>query len=482
MADPHRSYEIRCPLHGFIRIDDWEREIINHPAFQRLRRIRQLAWTDMVYPGGVHARFEHSLGVMHVATQLYDAIVERSRKLLETELTYDESGFRRDKKLVRLAGLLHDVGHTPFSHAAEELFPTQEDGKAHYRHEHYSAAIIRNEMRDVIESHPLNQNYGLQAENIAALLEGSVSAGRSLFWRELIDGQMDADRIDYLLRDSLHTGVDYGKFDYLRLVNSVEAIRVSEGRGLRLGVSEGGFHAAEGLVLARYFMFTQVYFHKTRMAFDHHLQQALSQILPKGVFPRPTDTELAEFLRWDDWRVLGALANNEGGEHGQRLANRNHYREVYHTPESPKAEDLLVLDRVRPALGELLRAEQRAEKSWYKVGKPDIPVISDNPGRPVLPLSRFSTFVGEIQPTGKVILYSRYEDVDVARQRFATFWRERNEPARAMVASHGGAHRNRPSGTYPAWPNGGDEVGLPLTSHQRSPIGIRIPALYLWAV
>ncbi len=80
MSDPHRKYEIRCPVHGFIPIDDWEREIINHRAFQRLRRIRQLAWTDQVYPGTMHTRFEHSIGVMHVATQLYDAIVRKSKE------------------------------------------------------------------------------------------------------------------------------------------------------------------------------------------------------------------------------------------------------------------------------------------------------------------------------------------------------------------------------------------------------------------
>jgi HD superfamily phosphohydrolase len=105
MADPHRTYEIRCPVHGFIPIDDWEKEIINHRVFQRLKRIRQLAWTDQVYPGAMHTRFEHSLGVMHVATRLFDAIVERSKEVLRTELTYTENGFGRDRKMVRLAAL-----------------------------------------------------------------------------------------------------------------------------------------------------------------------------------------------------------------------------------------------------------------------------------------------------------------------------------------------------------------------------------------
>jgi HD superfamily phosphohydrolase len=417
VADPHQTYEIRCPVHGFITINDWEREIINHPAFQRLRRIRQLAFTDLIYPGAMHTRFEHSLGVLHVADRLYDAIVKRSRDVLKSELFYDDNGLTTDRILVRLTALLHDVGHTPFSHGAEELFPLQDDGRTPYKHEHYSAAIIRTHLRDVIDSHPLRQNYRLGADDVAALLEASTNAGRALFWRELIDGQLDADRLDYLLRDSLHAGVGYGKFDWQRLVNSVEVVPGAGGRSPRLGVSEGGFHAAEGLVLARYFMFTQVYFHKTRVAYDHHLQRAVAEILPAGRFPRPVGEELSEFLKWDDWRVLGALANGGGGDHGRRLAERDHFREVYHTPETPTAADLETLERMRARLGALVQAEERAEKSWYKVGKPDIPVISDNPGRPVSPLSHYSGVVAQLSPIGKVMLYSRKEDVAEARQR-----------------------------------------------------------------
>jgi HD superfamily phosphohydrolase len=288
MADPHRTFEIRCPVHGFISFNDWEREIINHSAFQRLRRIRQLAWTDYVYPGAMHTRFEHSLGVMHIASRLYDSIVERSRPLLEEYYGYDDAGFRRDRALVRLAALLHDVGHSPFSHAGEDVFPFRKDGKKRYSHEEYSAAIIRYLLKDVIEQHPLNGNYDFTADDIAALIEGSSKSARRLFWREVITGQMDADRMDYLLRDSLHAGVDYGKYDWRRLLNTVVAIEMpqpegeSGKQGLRLGVTEGGVHAAEGLILARYFMFTQVYFHKTRVAYDHHLRHALAVLLPSS--------------------------------------------------------------------------------------------------------------------------------------------------------------------------------------------------------
>src|SRR6476660_6830599 len=111
LADIRRTYEFRCPVHGFIEVSDWERQVIAHPAFQRLRRIRQLAWTEQVYPGATHTRFEHSLGVMHLAMRLYDAIVERSEEVLIGDLTYTREGLNADRHLVKLAALLHDVGH-----------------------------------------------------------------------------------------------------------------------------------------------------------------------------------------------------------------------------------------------------------------------------------------------------------------------------------------------------------------------------------
>jgi hypothetical protein len=416
MVDPHRQYEIRCPVHGFIKLNDWEWEIISHPAFQRLRRIRQLGWTDQVYPGAMHTRFEHSLGVMHVATRLYEGIAERSAELLKSDLAYNRDGLERDKTLVRLTALLHDLGHGPFSHAAEELLPARADG-ARYNHEDYSAAIIRQELRDVIENHQLSDNYGIKVQDITALLEGKPEAGRRLFWRQLVTGQMDADRMDYLLRDSLHLGVEYGRFDWRRLMHTMEAIRGEEGKTLRLGVNEGGWHAAEALVLARYFMFTQVYFHKTRVAFDLHLRHALAELLPGGLFPKPEGNELKEYLGWDDWRVLGRLSEGKGGEHGDRLARRNHYREVYHTPEVPKPRDLRELARVREKIGSFLAAEENAEKSWYKVGPEDIPVIGQPAPRKVKALSKYSSFVASMEPIRKVMVYVRPEDADAARQK-----------------------------------------------------------------
>jgi HD superfamily phosphohydrolase len=415
MKNVHRIYEIRCPVHGFIHFNDWERTVVSRPAFQRLRRIRQLALTDQVYPGAMHTRFEHSLGVMHTATLLYDAILQNSREILKSDLAYNDAGLARDRQLVRFAALLHDVGHAPFSHGSEELFPVRENGTK-YAHEDYSASIVRTQLRSAIEEHPLNTNYGFRADDIAGILEGSATARQAVFWRDLIAGQMDADRMDYLLRDSYHIGVQYGRFDVRRLIGTIRAIPAARGHPPRLGISEGGWHAAEGLVLARYFMFTQVYFHKTRVAYDIHLRGALATMLPGGHFPPPTDERLEQFLQWDDWRVLGLVADGKGGEHGERVATRNHYRRVYRTAEVPREIDLDRLRQVKDKLGGLLVAEEPAAKSWYKTGRPDIPVVSDISEREVLPLSKYSGVVENLKGNSQVLLYSRPEDATVANK------------------------------------------------------------------
>jgi hypothetical protein len=424
-SEAHRTYEIRCPVYGFVTLNDLEWQIIAQPAFQRLRRIRQLAWTDEVFPGAMHTRFEHSLGVMHMASMLYDGIAARSEETLRSAYGYTLEGIRRHRQLVRLATLLHDVGHGPFSHAAEELLPLRGTADDHYGHEDYSAAIVRRHFTDVIRNHPLNVNWDLTADDVANLLEGKPEAGHALFWRDLIDGQLDADRMDYLLRDSLHTGVSYGGYDWQRLVHTIVAMPQSADDKPRIGVTEGGLHAAEGLVIARYFMFTQVYFHKTRVIYDHHLQKTLSRLLPRGAFPRPTNQGLDRYLEWDDWRVLGLIAAEEGGEHGERLARRDHYREIRHSPETPESADLKELGRWRAALGDLLAAECEAEKSWYKLGQPDIPVLSVQPGSAVKPLSSYSSVVGSIQAIRQVRLYVRPEDRDEAERRLSNRNRRR---------------------------------------------------------
>ena len=414
-----KSIEIRCPIYGFILLDDWEREIIAQPAFQRLRRIRQLAWTDYVYPGAMHTRFEHTLGVMHMATMLFDGIKNSSQEPL-AELGYREGGLDRARQLVRLAALLHDLGHSPFSHAGEDLLPLKPDEtpERRYRHEEYSTAAIRRHFREVIEKHPSNVNYHITADEVAALIEGSPELGAAAIWRDLIAGQVDADRMDYLLRDCYHAGVEYGRYDWRRLVNTVSLVRDPESDSWRIGFAEGGVHAAEGLIIARYMMFSQVYFHKTRMILDFHLQEALREILPGGEFPPPTGEMLDQFLAWDDWRVLGQLADGGGGEHGRRLVERRFYRMVRATAEFPDPAEPSPLENWKERLGGLLAKEMGppSSKPWYKGGADDLLIALAGKPSKTKPLSLCSTIVENMQPSRQIKLYVAPENLDAARR------------------------------------------------------------------
>ena len=209
-------YEIRDVVYGFIQLDQQEWDIVNHPVFQRLRRIKQLSLTDMVYPGAVHTRLEHSIGVMQMASDIYDSIIskKRARALLLDCYSLNETGIERYRKIIRLAALLHDIGHAPFSHAGEGLMPRKDtDGHERYVHEEYSIAIIKKYFRDLIEKHKLNANHAITVEEVTALLGDPVKCsfkGIILLFKGIISGQLDADRADYLLRDSIHTGVSYG--------------------------------------------------------------------------------------------------------------------------------------------------------------------------------------------------------------------------------------------------------------------------------
>ncbi|RMF78514.1 MAG: HD domain-containing protein, partial [Planctomycetota bacterium] len=159
-------HSIRIPIHGFVEFNDWERDIINHPVFQRLRRIRQLAFSEHVYPGSVHTRFEHSLGVMHVATQMYDRVFSKHESCLVDRFKLKRAAYN-GRVLVRLAALLHDVGHAPFSHTGEDVMPVRDEKTgARFDHEDYSCELIAHEMRDVIDDHPANRKqFNIKAQD-----------------------------------------------------------------------------------------------------------------------------------------------------------------------------------------------------------------------------------------------------------------------------------------------------------------------------
>lgn len=425
-----KIYEIRDPVHGFVELNDWEREIINHPVFQRLRRIRQLAWTDMVYPGAMHTRFEHSLGVMHVATQLFDQITHRRRNFLESELNFDDAGLRKDRILVRLAALLHDLGHAPFSHAAEDVMPLNPNTGEKYKHEQYSAAAAYL-MRDVIEDHPYNQNYEIKVEDIDKLYSGQALTGRRLLWRDLVSSQLDADRADYLLRDAHHIGVEYGRYDLNRLLTTITVGIDTQTDSPSLAIEVGGIHTAESLLIARYMMFTQVYFQHTRRAYDHHIVGAINSILKSkqngvGTFPPPTPEGIEEYLKWTDWRVLGCISDDLGGKDGQILQERKHYRSVYEIQEVPQERDIEFVEALYKELCERIGEEQvfvdKAVGSWYKPST-DVKILKKSAAGKdeLIPLSQLSSVVRGLATVNQIRVYVALSEVETAKQILRSF-------------------------------------------------------------
>ena len=353
------NLSVRDPVHGFIAFNDWERTIIDHPAFQRLRRIRQLALSELVYPGSNHTRFAHALGTMDVATRMFDSIVSKQWDYLRNTRKYDEAGIRRDRQIVRLAALLHDVGHSPFSHSGEALFPLNPlTGRKHH-HEEYSSKIIETVFCEVIEQHPGNENYGIKASDVANVVSGvtnpsSPGSARRLIWRPIVTSQLDADRCDYLLRDSLHAGVSYGRYDLDRILDTLN-LGLDESGDTVVAIEEGGWHAAEGLIIARYSMFTQVYFQRTRQALDHHVEMVLSKLLREEYgnpeFPPPEQNELDKYLEWDDWMVMGKISSGKAGTDGEAILHRNPSRRVYETSESPSPKELESFEQIFKELG-----------------------------------------------------------------------------------------------------------------------------------
>ena len=413
-----KKFEIRDPFYGFITLNEWEIEIINHPVFQRLRRIRQLSLTDMVYPGATHTRFEHSLGVMHLATLMYDAIIsnEDNKKILEERLSYNEIGLKKDRQLVRLSSLLHDVGHAPFSHASEEIMPINGQTGKHHKHEDYTTAMIKGPLKSTIENHQINRNnFGITAEEVAGLIEGNTKILEDrIFWKVIISSQLDADRGDYLLRDSHHIGVKYGVYDHSRLINTLALGVEPESEEVVLGVDEGGWHVAEAVVIARYQLFTQVYFHKTRRAYDYHLKEAMKTVLNDGKLPSPDN--INEFIGFDDFTVWELFKNNYKNYNCKSILDRKHNKVVYYTPETPDESDEKEIEEKKKKLEDnnIWYYEDRAERLWYKLNgdnEEDKQVmIIKNGDKKARPLSNYSSIVSNMGRIKQMKIYVKKED------------------------------------------------------------------------
>ncbi len=256
-----RDRVFRDPVHGLIHIspkDEFLTELIDTPEFQRLHRVRQLGVGSMTFPGADHTRFCHSLGVLHIATRVLEVLKKR----------YADSPIERTigshESTIKAAALLHDIGHGPFSHLVERAFESGKD------HEERTKAMISSQESEIFKT--LDRN-GLDPDAVKQVIDHQFPC---LFLQDIVSSQLDADRMDYLARDSHFAGVSYGVFDLEWILNTFcigsYAPDLSNSKLWRLSLDRTrGLQAAEQLILARQHMSLQVYYHRSTATLGGHL-------------------------------------------------------------------------------------------------------------------------------------------------------------------------------------------------------------------
>ena len=402
----------RDPVHGFIPVTEAECKIIDTWPFQRLRRIKQLGMTYLVYHGAEHTRFGHSLGVMHQASRVFDALMTTKEKDLDVGWSGDEVS--RLRQLLRIACLCHDLGHTPFSHAGEDrdLLP---DG---LRHEDYSAAIVLAKEGKAGEVGRAIQEVGprlqdITCQDVADLITGEPLGGGAAFLQEIVSGELDADRMDYLQRDSIYCGVRYGGFDNDRLIETLTLTKDPVGGNPVIAIEKDGVQAAEGLILARYFMFSQVYFHRVRRAYDHHLRSFLKATLPNGRYPAPDD--LDGFLSFDDVAVQNMLCEcgekpKQESDHARRILERDHYHVAYETREHPNPRQIKRWkEQLLPGVyerfpGKVASDSAETAAEGFSRRSREFCVVQRDPSKPVRSVEEESDLISRLQPLTRIRL------------------------------------------------------------------------------
>jgi HD superfamily phosphohydrolase len=242
--------EIKDPVYGYVYITEAEKQVIDSFPVQRLRRLRQLAGTEFVYPGANHTRFEHSVGVMHLAGLLSE------NPNLSQVLSEDEV------QIIRIAALLHDVGHGPFSHVFEHIL-TKFLNKTH---ENMTTWIIqKSELRDVINK------LGYSSKMIGKLAVGSLHKPSRAYMDQIIRSAVDVDKLDFIVRDTYHTGAQYGYVDIFRLIHMLDILNEN------LAIDLGALSALESFILARIESFRSIYFHRVGRAVQIMLAMAMEE-------------------------------------------------------------------------------------------------------------------------------------------------------------------------------------------------------------
>ena len=343
-----RLLEITDPIHDFIQLDKTEHKIIDTPVFQRLRRIKQLSGAHLTYPGAQHTRFEHSLGVLHIASMAASSL--NSKGLMSTD----------DIQNIRFGALLHDIGHGPFSHLFEEVLQRKKQS-----HEEIGKQIIlKSEIGDIISKSGYDKKL---IHNLA------VGQSRMQYLNEIVSGALSADMMDYLLRDGYFTGAEHAKIDHHRLTHSLDVYKN------KLALDNSALVNFETMLISRFQMFKAVYFHKTVRAGEVMLLEAMDLAEDElGL----SSMNLDEYLKLSDDVILAKLLNLS--EHNSKLKaskkiatdylNRNLFKSVFETTLTGKAITKKRMQELR---------EEVSKKSKIDINE----IFVDSSNTPSIPLS-----------------------------------------------------------------------------------------------
>ena len=339
---------IKDPIYGYIRLTEVERNVIDTLAVQRLRRIRQLAGAEFVYPAANHTRFEHVLGTMYLA-----GVVSES---LPVHLTAEE------KQRVRLAALLHDVGHAPFSHLFEPLL-LKYMGR---NHEDISRWIIaESTLTETIS------RQGFDAEELSGLAIGKPSKSDRSFLGQVISSSFDVDKMDFVVRDSYHTGAGYGSVDVFRLIYTMDVL---DGN---LAVDVTALPTLESLILARLESFKAIYFHRACRAVQMMLLKALEAARNDLALLHAKTAE--EYMEWDDYMVWSKLCTNpQSRDIVRELAARRllkcAYERTFYTKDE-LASSVFTKENVRLKLEEEIASKAHVPASDVGIDVPTLPSV-----------------------------------------------------------------------------------------------------------
>jgi hypothetical protein len=349
------------PVHGYIELDDLVQDLLSTPQVQRLRRVKQLGFSNLVYPGANHTRFEHSLGAMHLASML-----TRNLDSIEEE----------KKTEIKAAALLHDVGHGPFSHVTENVIYKY----TRHRHDDVKEILGKGEIRDILG------NHGISPRNLVKHIKGETSLG------QVLSSEIDVDRMDYLVRDAHYTGVAFGVVDYNRLINQMSFYED------RLVVNYGGLKAAESLLVSRFWMNTSVYYHHVTRISEAMCSRAVEYMIENS------ELDPLRLRQMDDTDLIASMRNATGyaGELSRLLDARKLYKRALYVGLAEVGKYVLRhRDRIRRAENEIAELAG-VDPEYVLVDIPKTPEMLEmramiKTDHKMIPLNEVSHFVSILQ-------------------------------------------------------------------------------------